>query len=121
MARPGHMTENEQIVADLVWSQCEKPSGVLFTVAHNVYDDHYRVNAFVRTWMGMDGDLPGQTVGFSCKAVYDRESHDLKILNKTGQVDYKGLIKDAVAKSGEHVFTAREEEAKDGANFSLKK
>jgi len=115
-----HMSENEQIVADLIWSQAEKPSGTLFTIAHNVFDDKYRVNCFVRKWAGMENDLPGQAIGFSAMVAYNRDTHTLRILRQTGDVDYKGVLKDAVSKEGSHTFTARAEE-NHGANFSLKK
>lgn len=115
-----HMNENEQIVADLIWSQVEKPSGTLFTVAHNVFDDKYRVNCFVRKWAGLENDLPGQAIGFSAMVKYNRDTHTLTVLRQTGDADYKGLLKDAVAKSGNHTFTAREE-VQEGATFSLRK
>lgn len=116
-----HMSDNEQIVADLIWSQADKPENHLFTVAHNVFDDRYRINAFGRVWMGEDKDLPGQKIEYSALVTYDKASHEMTFINQTGDKDYKGMLKDAVAKSGTHTFMAREEEAKDGANFSLKK
>jgi len=115
-----HMTENEQIVADLIWSKADKPEGALFTIAHNVFDDKYRVNCFVRKWAGTEGDLPGQAIGFSAMVTYTRDTHELRILRQTGDSDSKQLLKDSVAKSGTHTFMAREEED-HGANFSLKK
>jgi len=116
-----HMTDNEQIVADLVWSQVDKPENHIFTIAHNVHDDHYRVNAFVRTWVGEDGDLEGRKIAYSCKATYCPDSHNLNIIHQTGDKDAKQFLKDSIAKSGVHTFTAREETVGDGANFSLKK
>ena len=116
-----HMTDKEQIVADLIWTHAEKPADHLFTIAHNVYDDHYRVNAFSRVWRGEDGDLAGQVISYTCKATYCPDSHDLKILHQTGDKDAKQFLKDSVKKTGTHTFTAREETTKDGANFSLKK
>ena len=116
-----HMSDNEQIVADLIWSQVEKPENHIFTIAHNVFEDRYRINAFCRTWMGEDKDLPGQVIGYSALARYDVDKHELTIMGQTGDVDNKTMLKDAVAKSGVHTFTAREETTKDGANFSLKK
>lgn len=114
------MSDNEQIVADLIWSHVEKPENHLFTKAHNVYDNRYRINAFGRVWMGEDGDLEGQKIEYSALVQYDRETHKLGFINQTGDVDYKGLLKDAVAKSGVHTFTSKEETV-DGPNFSLKK
>ena len=117
-----HMTDNEQIVADLVWSEVEKPEGTIFTIAHNVFDDKYRVNCFVRVWRGLEGDLPGQAIGWSGMVKYDRDSHTMTILRQTGQTDHKGLLKNPPKKSGDtHTFTAREESTENGANFSLRK
>jgi hypothetical protein len=116
-----HMTDNEQIVSDLIWSQVDKPENHIFTIAHNVFEDRYRVNAFCRTWMGEDRDLPGQVIGYSALVRYDAGSHEMTIMGQTGDVDHKQMLKDSVAKSGVHTFTAREETTADEANFSLKK
>ena len=116
-----HMSDNEQIVADLIWSQVDKPDNHIFTIAHNVFDNRYRVNAFCRTWMGEDKDLPGQVIGYSALVQYDPQAHELTVISQTGDVDCKTLLKDAVAKTGNHTFTAREESSENGANFSLKK
>ena len=115
------MTNNEQIVADLIWSKVDKPENHLFTVAHNVFENRYRVNAFGRVWMGEDGDLAGQKIEYSALVQYDADSHKLSIMGQTGDVDCKSMLKDSVAKSGVHTFTAREETIQDGSNFSLKK
>lgn len=116
-----HMSDNEQIVADLIWSQVDKPDNHIFTIAHNVFEDRYRVNAFCRTWMGEDKDLPGQVIGYSALVRYDVDSHEMTIMGQTGDIDHKAMLKDSVAKSGVHTFTAREESSENGANFSLKK
>lgn len=116
----GMMTNKEQIVADLIWSKIDKPENHLFTVAHNVFEDRYRVNAFCRTWMGCDKDLPGQVIGYSALVRYDADGHELTIMGQTGDTDCKALLKDSIAKSGVHTFTSGEE-VDNGANFSLKK
>lgn len=119
--RAGHnMTENEQIVADLIWSKVDKPTDHMFTVSHNVFEDRYRVNAFSRVWMGEDKDLAGQKISYSALVRYNKDNHQLDIMGQSGDIDSKTFIKDSVAKSGDHTFTAREE-TETGNNFSLKK
>jgi hypothetical protein len=113
------MTSKEQIVADLIWSKVEKPENHIFTKAHNVFEDRYRVNSFSRVWMGEDKDLAGQKISYSALVRYDSETHELTIMGQTGDVSNKSLLKDAVAKSGDHTFTSKETD--HGNNFSLKK
>ena len=115
-----HMTDREQIVADLIWTQVDKPEDHLFTIAHNVYDNHFRINAFSRVWRGEDGDLAGQVISYTCKATYDADSHTLEILHQTVDKDAKQFLKDSVKKTGTHTFTAKESNV-DGPTFSLKK
>ena len=115
-----HMSELEQRVSDLIWSQVEKPADHLFTVAHNTQDDQYRINAFSRVWRGEDGDLAGQVIAYSAKVRYCPDSHNLEIMHQTGDKDAKQFLKDSVAKTGTHTFTAKESNV-EGPNFSLKK
>lgn len=80
MARDPMGYEIDGKVCSMLLQKIEKPKGLLFCKAINVYDNKYRINLYTKNIIDESG-LEGQRIGYSCFAKLDKD--DLIIISQS--------------------------------------